>query len=274
MVRATWYNDGPEYEKRSIIGARSVVKLLLIINVAAFVLDHLFHHFGGGGLFQIFGLHSSHFKSLFAPLRIYELITYQFLHGGLLHLGMNMLMLWFFGRELENHLGVKKFLTLYLVSGAVGGMFQVITGLITGNMTPVVGASGAIYGILIFYAMMWPHRTVIFIVIYMKARTMALIFLGISLLYGLFPTTGDGVAHLCHLGGALCGYLFFRYQGWFDNVKETIRIKQETRVQENLVKEEEEMDRLLAKIHKSGINSLTDSERKFLNKASQKMRKD
>jgi len=284
MVRALWPQEDPDFQQRNnnAFGMRSVVKILLIINIGAFVADHLFSFAGFPPLYIFLGLDCTHFMTWTAPLRVYELITYQFLHGDLMHVGFNMLMLWFFGRELERALGSRRFLSLYLICGVVGGLIQIFIGQILINMikggghslAPVVGASGAIYGILIYYALKWPNRTVIFIVVYMKARTMALIFIGISVLYGLFPTDGgDRVAHFCHLGGALCGFLFYRNQGWLQNFKESVKVRQVQKKEMKEAEKEHEMDRLLNKIHEEGINSLTDSERKFLNEASKTYKK-
>jgi membrane associated rhomboid family serine protease len=192
-----------------------------------------------------------------------------------MHILFNMLMLWFFGRELESYMGRRKFAFLYLVSGVAGGLTQILVGvLLGGDILPhVVGASGAIYGILIYYALKWPDRTVIFIVISLRARTLALIMVGISVLYGFFPASGDSTSHMCHLGGALLGFLYFRYEGGYKRVVATIKVHQGQKIVQKSMDEEKEMDRLLLKIHEEGIHSLTDKERKFLNEASRRYRK-
>ena len=194
MVRARWYQDEPSpgFQSRMSFRTGSVVKILLIMNVALFVIEHLLHFAEMPSLFNWLALHPTKFGDWSFFLYLYQLVTYQFLHDGssLWHLGFNMLMLWFFGRELELALGAKRFLVLYLVGGVMGGLIHIVAGLFSANPLPVVGASGALYGILAYYALKWPNRQVIFIVVRMTARTMALIFVGISVLYGVFPAGG------------------------------------------------------------------------------------
>jgi hypothetical protein len=142
---------------------------------------------------------------------------------------------------------------------------------------PVVGASGAIYGIVIYYAMMWPNRTLnVFLfpfIVPMKAKTMALFMVGISLLYGFFPSNLDRVAHMCHLGGAVFGFLFFRYEGRYKRLVREVQTRKDRKSVREDLDREKEIDRLLGKIHSKGISSLTDAERKFLNQASRGYRK-
>lgn len=280
MVRSSWYDEEP-----SLFGTgaparpwSSVVKVILIINVAVFIIDHLVDNMAGPGFLATYlGLDCDLIRTPLFPLLLFQLITYQFMHGDLWHILINMMILWFFGRELETHLGARRFLVLYLLSGVAGGLLQLIGSLLAGGETLplVVGASAAVFGVLVYFAFMWPNRPVLMfpIMVPIKAKTLALIFVGISVLYGLFPAQGDMTSHLGHLGGAIFGFLFFRYERRLKSAVEGVRVMKQGADERKSFDREKEIDRLLSKIHDSGINSLTDAERKFLNKASQGYRK-
>ncbi len=276
MVRASWFEDEREsYGAGASYGRSfSVVKLFLMINIAAFVIDYLLFHFDYGYTTNFLGLNCNLARTVFLPVLAVQLVTYQFLHGDVWHIFFNMLMLWFFGRELEAHMGSRRFTYLYLLGGVAGGVIHIMVALIRGgqDLPVVVGASGAIYGIIVYYAMKWPNRNVIFIVVTLKVKTLAMIFVGISLLYGLFPTHGDMTAHMCHLGGAFFGFLVYRYESRLMGFKTSFKKQKENKERQKSVNVEKEMDKLLSKIHNEGINSLTDAERKFLNSASRKFR--
>ncbi|MBU0753902.1 MAG: rhomboid family intramembrane serine protease [Planctomycetes bacterium] len=278
MVRSTWFDDTPGFNEAEHTHFQrwSVVKIILIINVAVFVLDYLVTFAGFGPEFRsALALNCDYILGIKSPLLLIQLVTYQFLHGGLWHIFMNMLILWFFGRDLENFLGAKRFLVLYLVSGILGGLFQIIFGAAMGSLPSVVGASGAVFGLIVYYAAMWPNRTVMMfpILVPIKVKWLALIFVGISVLYGFFPHQGEMTSHMCHLGGAVFGFLFYRYEGRFEELKKTIKSIKIEKEHQNETDREKEIDRLLDKIHSEGINTLTDDERRFLNKASQGYRK-
>jgi membrane associated rhomboid family serine protease len=285
MVRSTWYDDEPgSYRTGAPFSWRwsSVVSILLVANFAVFVLQFIIEGFAGpGAIVDYFGLNCRYLGELNwkTPLILLQLFTYQFLHGGPLHIFMNMLILFFFGRELERHLGSRRFLFLYLASGVTGGVIQILVGLMRmgPNLPPVIGASGAVYGIIVYYALMWPNRTVqmfIFpIIVPIKVKWMVTFFVGLSVLYGFFSANTDGVAHLCHLGGAFFGFLFYRYEGKYRIIlasSKEAKVRKEKKMDRDVG---QEMDRLLAKIHDKGIHSLTDKERRFLNEASRNYRK-
>lgn len=277
-MRPTWFEDDPK-PRRPAFRPRmpqSVVGVLILVNVIAFLLQNLFSGTSTGDVLTLYlALEPSSLLSTTFFLHLHQLLTYQFLHGGLWHIALNMIILWFFGRELEPRLGSGRFLFLYLVGGVVGGIVFIIWGAFSDRLVPVVGASGAIYGIVVFYAMLWPHKRVnVFLfpfMIPMKVMHMAMIFVGISLFSGFFAQD-SGVAHFCHLGGALFGYLFYRYEQrvrvMIDQAKEWKKQRDESVEQDR----QEEVDRLLAKIHEEGISSLTPKERAFLNETSRKLR--
>jgi membrane associated rhomboid family serine protease len=191
-----------------------VIKTLLISNVVIFVIQSLFLDsltVGGAPLrayvMSYFALQPVE-SGLFYP---WQLITYQFMHGGVWHLLMNMLALWMFGSEMESLWGSQRFLTFYLLSGIGAGLAQLAVGTILGSSAPTVGASGAIQGVMIAFGFMFPDRPIMMFPIFfpVPAKIFVLIWIGIDLISGL--TGNDGVAHFAHLGGALTGYLLLRF---------------------------------------------------------------
>jgi membrane associated rhomboid family serine protease len=140
---------------------------------------------------------------------VWQLVTYLFLHGGPLHLFFNMLMLFLFGSPVEREIGSSEFLTLYLTCGVLAGVFSTILALLSAAPVAILGASGAVYGILLAYAVLNPNQVVTFWFIPMRATTMVLILGGVAL---VFQVTGQRthIAHLTHLGGLLAGFVYLR----------------------------------------------------------------
>ena len=147
-----------------------------------------------------------------SPFALWQLLTYGFLHGDVIHIAFNMFALWMFGRDLERLMGPQRFLTYFLVCIAGAGIVQLIVAHIQGGIYPTVGASGGVFGILLAYGMTYPNRMVVLIFppIPMKAKYFVL-FYGLLELY--FGVSGNvpGVAHFAHLGGMLFGFLLLQY---------------------------------------------------------------
>ena len=186
----------------------------------------------GIDLTSVLGLHF--FKA--SDFHVYQLITYMFMHGGWMHIIMNMFMLWMFGMVIENVWGPRKFLFYYIVCGIGAGLCQelaqygsyVIQGLdayqfvsMEGtsvsmdsylNMMTTVGASGAIYAVLLAFGMLFPEERmfIIPIPIPIKAKWLVLGSVALELFYAL-GQPGDGVAHVAHLGGMLFGFVLIKY---------------------------------------------------------------
>jgi membrane associated rhomboid family serine protease len=140
---------------------------------------------------------------------LWQLATYIFLHGGITHLLFNFLALWMFGGELESHWGSRKFLGYFLFCGIGAGICTVI--FTPYQFIPVIGASGAIYGILLAFGWLFPNRLIyIYFLFPIPAKYMVIIF-GLIELFSSMEGTGGGVAHLTHLGGLLFGLLFMAY---------------------------------------------------------------
>ncbi len=177
------------------------VKNLLIINAIMFFAYYVLGstmHININAIFGIWPLDSGYF-------RIWQPFTYMFMHANLEHIFFNMFALWMFGYVLENFWGTKRFLIYYLVCGLGAGL---LTLLIPGGLT--VGASGAVYGILLAFGMTFPEeRIYLYFLMPIKAKWFVAGYAVIELLEGLFVT--DGIAHFAHLGGMLFGLLLILY---------------------------------------------------------------
>ena len=188
------------------------VKWLIISNTVLFVLYFLAHAFSYDQIFSPFLLVPGMVVQFFM---IWQLVTYMFLHSplGFQHILFNMLMLWFFGVELEQAWGTKKFLKYYFFCGIGAGISVVIANALFGSMSSrTLGASGAIYGLILAFVLMDPERIVNFNFVFpIKAKYMGLILGGISFL-STITDSGGGVSHVAHLGGMLWGYAFLRTQ--------------------------------------------------------------
>jgi membrane associated rhomboid family serine protease len=184
-----------------------VTKWLLIVNVALFFIDDVLRLSGTGiSLRNFFALYPLAYG--FLP---WQIVTYAFFHGDLTHLLFNMLGLWVFGSELERLWGQKRYMQFYAAGLLAAAAIQLLLTTLTGSPARTIGASGAIYGLLLGYAMMFPRRRIHLVIppVELTAKSYALIFGGIELYLGVFVQ--DGVAHFAHLGGMLGAFLMIRY---------------------------------------------------------------
>jgi membrane associated rhomboid family serine protease len=145
----------------------------------------------------------------FAP---WQVLTYAFLHGGFAHLFFNMLGIWMFGSELERLWGQKRFIQMLLAGALAAAAVQLAFSMVIGSRAPTVGASGALFGLLLCYGVLFPNRTImpLFPPIPMKARTFVIFFGALALVLGVLDTNG-GIAHFAHLGGMLGAWLLLLY---------------------------------------------------------------
>ena len=187
-----------------------VTRALLIANVAVYFLQA-----NGASLVEAFALWppaSGDFNSPgFAP---WQLVTYSFLHGSLMHIAFNMFGLYMFGAEAERLFGARFFALYYFASVIAAGITHlVVTSMIGGPPIPVVGASGGVYGLLLAFGVYFPHRTVVLLIppIPMKARTFVVVFAVVELAFGV-TGSASGVAHFAHLGGMLGGWLMILWR--------------------------------------------------------------
>ena len=300
----------------------SMTKNLLIVNFLAFVATWVLQR-SGIDLTSLLGLHFF----LASEFHVYQFITYMFLHGGFTHIFFNMFALWMFGSVIERVWGPKKFLFYYIVCGIGAGITQELVqygtyayeGLAAYqyvsasgvqmtteayiNLWTTIGASGAVYGILLAFGMIFPNEQ-LFIIPFpfpIKAKWLIVGYVAIEL-FSAMSGPGDGVAHMAHLGGMLFGFLLIRYwqkhpdssqrfgrsreQEFFDNLKRKYderqrnsRMKAEqtnygSRTDTRRETDEEynarqarnqaETDAILDKIRKSGYDSLTKEEKQKL----------
>jgi membrane associated rhomboid family serine protease len=186
------------------------IKILIAVNVAVFVLDLLVF---GGRVQRWLGLAPS---EAIGGLQIWQLVTYMFLHGGIFHLLFNMLALWMFGTELERIWGSRYFTKFYFVSGVGAGLTTIVLSFMPGTFgsqlyySLTVGASGAVYGVLLAYALYFPNRPIyLWFLFPIPAKYFVMIIGGIALLSSI-QATGSGIAHTTHLGGIVAGYLYLK----------------------------------------------------------------
>ena len=187
---------------------------LILINVLVYVLALA----TGPDIVRTFGLWPPGSGGAF---HVWQLITYSFLHGSLLHLTFNMIAIWMFGAALEKRWNDLRYLLTYLLSVAIAAMTQIaVSGYFLHTSGPVIGASGGVFGLLLAYAMYFPNRVISFIFlpfIQIRARTFVLGYGAIELVLGV-TNTAAGVAHFAHLGGLFGGWLavqYFRGRGLF-----------------------------------------------------------
>ncbi len=179
---------------------------LIGLNVIAFALQM----FLGAGLIEMLALWP--IGTQFAP---WQILTYGFLHGSLMHLLLNMFGLYMFGSDVEAVWGQRRYITYYLTCVVSAAIAQLIVARLTGSFYPTVGASGGVFGLLLAFAMMFPKRVVVLLIppVPMPAWLFVTLYGVIELYFGI-TSTSSGVAHFAHLGGMAGGYLLIRYWRW------------------------------------------------------------
>jgi rhomboid family protein len=195
-----------------------VLKWFMIANAAVFVFMSILSEQARHGFVMFFGLVPDSFWGSFPAVPIWQLFSFNFLHGGFSHLFFNMLALYFFGGELERKFGPRRFAFFFAVSGVGAGLSMLLTS--PGMQIPVVGASGIVYGVLLAYGLTWPNRIVyLYFLIPMKVKHLVMIFGAIEV-WASISHSQSGVAHLAHLGGMVFGYLYLRYDRIYMKLRE------------------------------------------------------
>jgi membrane associated rhomboid family serine protease len=142
-------------------------------------------------------------------LFVWQLFTYMFLHGGITHLLFNMLTLWFFGSQLERDWGTRRFLKYYFYCGIAAGVCVLVANWLTRDF-PTIGASGAIFGVLVAFGVLYPNQTVLMNFLFpIKAKYMVMIYAAIELLMTMAPGQ-SGISTIAHLGGMAFGYIYLK----------------------------------------------------------------
>ena len=182
-----------------------IVKLLMIANGSIFVITFLLAALADIYVVAWLGLRP---YDVTRSLHIWQLGTYMFLHGGFFHILFNMFALWMFGSDLEKSWGSEKFLFYYFLTGIGAGLCDVLVHPSATSVT--IGASGAVYGLLLAFGMTYPDRPIlIYFVIPIKAKYFVMIIGGIAFLSAV-GSSGSGISHIAHLGGMIFGYLYLR----------------------------------------------------------------
>jgi membrane associated rhomboid family serine protease len=292
MLEDRDYMRQPEYGRRT-----SLTVALIIVNALVFLFELLVSG-NSHSLFiedHYFALSEEGLKNGF----VWQLLTFQFMHAGLLHILANCWAIYVFGRAIEETLGWKKFLILYLSSGVVGGICQVLAGWLWPGLFggPVVGASAGGLGLMAAYAVLFPERELMLLLFFilpirLTAKMLLLSSVVITVALIIFPISH--IANAAHLGGMLTGVIFIRQfiqgRGWqweFPSRRAAPRELVSTRAgkgsfwrsaasppDEDLSTDEfvkSEVDPILDKISRKGIHSLTERERQILEKARERM---
>ncbi|HOU85090.1 MAG TPA: rhomboid family intramembrane serine protease [Spirochaetota bacterium] len=244
------------------------LKIIIIANIAVYFLQILIPIFLEINLNNIFGISKAGISAGF----YWQFLTYGFLHGSPLHLLLNMFALWIFAGELENFWGTRRFIFYYLMTTVGAGIFIHLMNFFSPHIdpfTPTIGASGAIFGILLAFGVTWPNREVLlYFIIPIKMKYFVLIF-GLIEFFGTiqsFSITAGNISHIGHLGGIITGIAIiaafrFRFPKDFFNKRKS---KQKLKIITSQNKAKETIDRLLDKIAREGMSSLTSDERKEL----------
>jgi membrane associated rhomboid family serine protease len=242
-----------------------MVRILILTNAGIFLAELV----AGRALIPPFGLDTAH------PFQLWRYVTYLFLHSptSVWHIAFNMFALWIFGSDIEDYFGSKKFLRYYFFTGVGAGVSVVLIDLIAGEQSFVIGASGAVFGILLAYGVIYAERTITMLLFFvlpitMKAKYFVIIFGVLEFFLGVSPGK-TGVAHFAHLGGMAFGYLYLKmpaggYKGGsavWKNLRDRVQSARNDY-------DDRRMDELLRKVNEQGIQSLTEEEKQFLHRMS------
>ncbi len=269
-----------QYHKLGNSGAISpAIKNILLANIVVYLLS-IINGDLGYIIFKQFALSA---EGVFGSFKIWQLFTYMFLHSveSFWHIFFNMFILWMFGTELEHSWGTNEFLKYYFLTGVGGGVFNLF---LSGE--PTVGASAAVYGIMIAYAISYPDRL---IYIYFLFPVKVKYLMGFLTLFSFFSTIGpntSNVAHAAHLGGIVIGFvylkwwfLFYKVKGFFNSNLSNISSRGSSNM--NYTKGgsgdkkeyyRKKIDDLLDKINKVGYLNLSEEEKKLLDEGSRYLR--
>jgi len=249
-----------------IRGITPVVKWLLIINFAVYLAANLIPSIG-----EYLYYYGSVFPKTFTnSIQLWRIVSYQFLHGGMMHLVFNLLVLYFMGPFVERSIGSRAFLKFYLICGAAGG--GVYTFLVLLHILPagvMVGASGGIYGVMAALAIMMPQmKVLLWGIIPMTMVRLVILLVIVSLITISFGHNVGGEA--AHLSGLAIGFLYMKYKPWIAQR----RMERQKGAWSQKVEWERnfrsEVDRVLDKVHHEGINKLSDNEKKILQEATRR----
>jgi membrane associated rhomboid family serine protease len=248
------------------------IRTLLILNVAVFFIDFLTH---GAYLFRWMALDPALITH--GHYQYWRVFTYMFVHdySGIMHILFNMLTLWMFGTPVAQEMGENRFWRFYLLSGLFAGLCSLLFYAVTGNNAVVIGASGAIFALMFAFARFFPTSQILLFFFFPVSAKYAVLVIGAIEL--LLITSNDHIAHIAHLGGALFAWIYLRWDdarggaGFLDGFRHcrTRRRWEKARRETERVREVmEDIDPILEKISRSGIQSLTREEKSKLDRVS------
>jgi len=245
-----------------------VVKYLIITNAGIFLFGLLFPlHWS-----TLLGLTPANFWRGC----IWQPVTYMFLHGGIFHLLFNMFVLWMFGTTLESTWGPRRFLTFYFVCGIGAGLLNAVV--TPGSPVPTVGSSGAVYGLLMAFGILFPNQLIYIWGIFPVRAKYFVIGIGLIELLAATSTAQSGIAHFAHLGGMLFGLVYMKWDdlrrfvsGRRNEKRRTRHLKVVGDREREKEKLQEEIDELLDKIRRDGIHSLTAQDHERMREAAKRI---
>lgn len=280
----TWLSDTP------------VVRWIILLNGIIFFLQLILVIRPADGGFPILPIDDWFRMDIDAVLhgQVWRILSYSFLHdrGNLLHVVLNMLVLWFFGTSLERMYGSREFLAFYLLAAVVAALGYMALGIALDSRAPMVGASGAVMAAFMLYGMHFPRQIVYLYFIPIEIRWLIALYAAMDLIPLMRQMSGEpdmtGVAHSAHLAGLVFGWQYYS-NGWrliftwdrltagFGRSWKRVTTHRHLKVyaprEEEIVDIDSEVDRILAKIHEQGSESLTDKERRTLTQASERYKK-
>jgi len=284
-------------------GMGKATKYLLMANIAVFVAVFML---GQVWMFDVGALTA---RETLRYFQLWRLVTYQFLHGSFMHILFNMFVLWMFGRVVEMQFGSRRFTWLYFLSGIAGGVLEIGVNYalsvrggwrVDPALIPIVGASAAVAGVVVAYALLNPNAMIyILFVLPVRAKWAAIGYAVLTTIWAInsFKNPGStSVAHAAHLGGMVYAFLWYRAgasvpTGLWRRMKRSLGgggrserrdadtsrrhpITGSSTYSKQDVADEQRLDDILRKLHDQGLNSLSDRERSFLRRMSEKKRDD
>ena len=247
-------------------GIPAGVKLILSINIIIFILVEI-----SGIQYEIFKIFGLVPADIITSLKIWQPLTYLFLHSGLFHILINMFVLWMFGRDLEYLWGKYSFVKYFILTGVGSGIITIIFD--STSQIPVVGASGAVYGVLMAYALSYPNRIVYLYGLFPVKVKYMISFLGIAAFFASISNMQTTISHLTHLSGMLIGLIYLKHKiilNHFRTIIPIIKIYDNNNAKEYKQKKysSEKIDFILDKLKENGWDELTKSEKQQLFNAS------
>jgi len=250
------------------------IRWLIIANVSVYIIQM----FSGRNFLYTFGLVP---YRVTRNLWVWQILTHMFVHGGLFHLLINLFVLWMFGRPIEREWGTRTFLKYYFICGLGSGVFILLTSL--NSRTPAIGASGAIYGILVAFAMLYPDSIIYLYYLFpIKAKHFAIL-VGVIAFLGGISARRSNIAHFGHLGGLLVGYLYLKFDVWKHLIRPAkifalfrlprIKLRKGKKYRPKNNEIEERVNQILDKILLHGVDSLSIEEKRIMDEYSRKEKK-